>query len=80
MNHLVKNHNRFIQVDALRGIAAMVVVLHHYLFIYGRDFNRQQLLPQVFEHGYFGVELFLSLAVLLFTIPSPNQHPLKPSC
>ena len=62
MNLLAKKQNRFIQIDALRGIAAVVVVLHHYLFIYGRDFNRQQLLPQVFEHGYFGVELFFIIS------------------
>lgn len=54
--------DRFLYIDALRGITALVVVLHHYLFIYGRDFNSTQCLPNVFIHGYYGVELFFMIS------------------
>ena len=54
--------HRFKSIDSLRGLAAIIVVLHHYCFIYGRDFNQPQLLPELFVHGYYGVELFFIIS------------------
>jgi len=62
--------NRFLYLDALRGIAAMIVVLHHFLFIYNNEFGHQFKTPQIFEYGYFGVELFFLISgfVIFYTL------------
>ncbi|MBW4890089.1 acyltransferase [Mucilaginibacter sp. HMF5004] len=74
LNNLVRKtpypNGRFLYLDALRGIAAMIVVLHHFLFIYNNEFGHQFKAPQIFEHGYFGVELFFLISgfVIFYTL------------
>jgi peptidoglycan/LPS O-acetylase OafA/YrhL len=55
-------NNRLVELDSLRGIAALAVVLFHYLFrydqIYGHAFDVSALL----EYGYYGVHLFFIIS------------------
>lgn len=54
--------NRLQALDALRGIAALGVVLFHYLpyyhELYGHDFTP----PEILEFGRYGVHLFFMLS------------------
>jgi peptidoglycan/LPS O-acetylase OafA/YrhL len=66
----VKAATRLVELDALRGVAAMGVVLYHYTSIFPRlvahrDFDH---LPHL-GFGYFGVELFFMISgfVIFFT-------------
>ncbi|MBN9299436.1 MAG: acyltransferase [Filimonas sp.] len=64
-----RNH-RFFQLDSLRGIAAFVVMLHHYFAIYDRDFKHNFFVPPVFMYGFYGVELFFIISgfVIYYTL------------
>jgi len=72
---MVLEKDRFLYLDALRGIAAMIVVLHHFLFIYNNEFGHQFKTPQIFEHGYFGVELFFLISgfVIFYTLSKTDS-------
>ena len=50
---------RFEELDALRGVAALSVVLFHYTTIYDYIFGHKEPLIFNFKYGSFGVQLFL---------------------
>jgi peptidoglycan/LPS O-acetylase OafA/YrhL len=62
--------DRFLYLDALRGIAAMAVLLYHYFDGYSNEFGRSFDYPSIFDQGYFGVELFFLISgfVIFYTI------------
>lgn len=62
-----KPGKRIEEIDALRGIAAVLVVLHHYSRIYDA---KQQLVGFHFPWGYYGVYLFFVISgfVILLTL------------
>ena len=67
MNHdvHVNPHPRRIQeLDALRGIAALAVLLSHYFAFYDFWHNLHSPLDTVSSYGFYGVHLFLSSAAL----------------
>ena len=43
----MKSKGRFIELDAIRGIAAIIVVIYHYTFIYNLKVS-----PQLFDTYY----------------------------
>ena len=50
-------------VQALRGLAALAVVLHHVSFIMGQpQYGGRQIWPEAFEFGTLGVNLFFVLS------------------
>ena len=54
--------NRLIELDALRGIAALCVLIYHYTNHYTFKFHPHN--PPLFEFplGYFGVQLFFMIS------------------
>ncbi|NND96480.1 MAG: acyltransferase, partial [Pirellulaceae bacterium] len=61
---------RISELDALRGIAAVAVVLFHYTTRYDDLFGHSQSIPLSVPGGYFGVNLFFMLSgfVILMTL------------
>ena len=35
----LKNNDRFAELDALRGVAAIAVLIHHFLYVYSNRFG-----------------------------------------
>ncbi|WP_416762246.1 acyltransferase family protein [Roseateles sp. So40a] len=53
---------RLAQLDALRGIAALAVVLFHYTTRYDQLFGHAQAPAVAFPHGWLGVNLFFMIS------------------
>ena len=54
--------SRLFELDALRGIAAMMVVLYHYTTRYNELYTHQVELPFAFDIGKYGVQLFFMIS------------------
>jgi peptidoglycan/LPS O-acetylase OafA/YrhL len=59
---MAKDHARLVEVDALRGVAALAVVLFHYSTQFIRLFEPAQPTSLTFDHGHFGVNLFFIIS------------------
>lgn len=61
---------RLLELDSLRGLAALGVVLYHYTFMYQKLFGHRDAPLLTFSKGYLGVELFFIISgfVILMTI------------
>lgn len=57
-----RQSGRIQELDALRGLAAVAVMLFHFTTQYDRLFGRSEPLPFSFYYGDFGVELFFMLS------------------
>src|SRR5581483_8554966 len=55
-------NSRFLGIDALRGIAAMSVVLYHYTYEYQAVIGHTQPLGWSFSLGQYGVDLFFMIS------------------
>lgn len=53
---------RLAQVDALRGLAALAVVLFHLTTRFQQLYGQDQALPWAFPHGHYGVNLFFIIS------------------
>ena len=60
----------FGELDVLRGLAAVAVMLFHYTTRYAEVYGFPQPLPFHVDHGHFGVELFFGISgfVILMTL------------
>lgn len=56
---------RLLEIDVLRGIAAISVVVYHYTFRFKDNYDHPSEILISFPYGVHGVELFLSLAASL---------------
>lgn len=67
--------NRFEVLDALRGIAATVVMLFHYLAGYDNEFGYSSRPIILFEDGFFGVQLFFIISgfVIYYSITNSKN-------
>lgn len=67
--HAVTN-GRILELDALRGLAALAVVLFHYTTRYDELFGHADSLPAALPWGHYGVDLFFMLSgfVILMTL------------
>ncbi|MFT2090390.1 acyltransferase family protein [Paraglaciecola sp. 2405UD69-4] len=54
--------SRLLELDGIRGIAALVVVFFHFLFQYNRIYEHEFLIPDFFKYGYYGVHLFFMVS------------------
>lgn len=74
MHNQVEKSERYLLVDALRGIAALAVVLHHLFNSTVMTATLKETFPvflqDVCNFGSLGVEVFLFLVVLLLLIRS----------
>lgn len=63
-------HNRLVQIDGLRGIAAVVVLLFHVTTRYDVEYIHRQALPFSVPWGSLGVHLFFAISgfVILMTL------------
>jgi peptidoglycan/LPS O-acetylase OafA/YrhL len=61
---------RLRELDALRGLAAVAVVIHHYLSGYAAHVGHASSFPWRFDAGQFGVHLFFMISgfVILMTL------------
>lgn len=61
---------RILELDALRGLAAVAVVLFHYTTRYQQLFGHQESLAASLPWGHYGVDLFFMLSgfVILMTL------------
>lgn len=55
--------SRFLEVDSLRGIAALSVVIHHVIYSYDREYGHQagMILTEV-QFGILGVDMFFMIS------------------
>ncbi|GAB3001837.1 acyltransferase family protein [Psychrosphaera aestuarii] len=56
------NTSRLKELDGLRGIAAMAVVIYHYLYHYNRLFGHDFYVSELFSYGFYGVQLFFIIS------------------
>ncbi len=59
---MITNNRRITVLDALRGLAALAVVLRHYTTIYRADYGSPFSDMYDFKYGYLGVELFFMIS------------------
>ena len=70
---------RISSLDALRGIAALAVVLYHYTFrynaLYGHNFSLEPL--SVLKYGHLGVQLFFIISGFVIYLSIENTQSIK---
>lgn len=68
----MKKNNRIYQIDLFRFIAAMIVVLYHYLFRGWAADNKSDVIfneiGPFFKYGYLGVDLFFIISGFVITL------------
>lgn len=67
--------NRLLELDALRGIAAISVVLHHHFYKYDVLYEHQYLPTSWAYYGRYGVELFFIISgfVIFWTLSATKR-------
>lgn len=70
-------NKRLTELDGLRGLAALAVVLFHYIYHYDRIYGHSFEVSEVFKYGSYGVHLFFMVSgfVIYWTI-SKSEKPL----
>lgn len=53
---------RLLELDAMRGLAALAVVLYHYTGRFQKLYGFDEALPYIFPHGRFGVYFFFIIS------------------
>ncbi len=69
------NDRRLTELDGLRGIAALAVVIFHYLYHYNSIYGHSFEVSEIFRFGYYGVHLFFIVSgfVIYWTISRSNN-------
>ena len=62
MQTAMQNAARVVELDALRGLAALAVVAFHYTTLYGELYGHSGPLPVSFGFGNYGVHLFFLIS------------------
>lgn len=64
------NQRRLTELDGLRGVAALVVVVFHYIYQYNDIYGHEFSVSELFRFGYYGVHLFFIISgfVIYWTI------------
>lgn len=70
-----KSRNRLVEIDALRGLAAMAVVLYHYTTWYVDLYHPATLPTLSFPDGHYGVNLFFIISgfVIFMTLEKTSR-------
>jgi peptidoglycan/LPS O-acetylase OafA/YrhL len=53
---------RLVELDALRGCAALIVILYHYFYRYDQIYGHDSLPISWFAYGHYGVQLFFIIS------------------
>jgi len=70
--------SRLSELDALRGIAALMVVLCHYTYSYNELYSKHINFPFTFPEGKYGVQLFFLISgFVIFLTLNKTRHPLE---
>lgn len=66
----MSSHRRFLELGGLRGLAALAVVLYHYLYHYNSLFGHSFAIADFLWIGYYGVHFFFMISgfVIFWTI------------
>jgi len=74
---VLSTSTRLTELDALRGVAALVVVLFHYTIRYDQIYGHSFQVPNLFQFGHLGVHLFFIISgFVIFWTLSRTQHAL----
>ncbi|MEF3308322.1 acyltransferase [Paenibacillus sp. GYB004] len=73
----MKLKERILELDALRGIAALVVILYHYTTRYQEIFQHKEPMLFSFPIGNFGVQLFFIISGFAIYMTLSNTKSLK---
>ncbi len=67
--------NRYVELDALRGVAIGAVLLSHYFALYDTNFHSPVHATIGFSRGFYGVQLFFMISgfVILLTARSASR-------
>ena len=68
-----KKPKRLIELDSLRGIACISVMLFHYTYYYDQNWKHSQKPLVLFEYGRYGVELFFLLSGFVIFMSLKNK-------
>src|SRR5690349_15542550 len=70
------NKNRFLEIDAIRGISALIILVHHYTkYIYSINRETSSFLD-VIEYGKYTVHFFFVISgFLIFMTLDRSTHP-----
>lgn len=68
-------NNRLHELDAIRGLAALSVVLYHYTYRYYEIYPNENKLPFSFEYGHYGVQAFFIVSgfVIFMTLQKTTR-------
>jgi peptidoglycan/LPS O-acetylase OafA/YrhL len=66
---------RLVELDALRGFAAIAVVFYHYLYRYNEIYGNELLVVKVARFGEYGVQLFFIISgfVIYWTLSKAKK-------
>ncbi len=68
-------NKRLYELDAIRGIAAVMVILYHYSFRYGQLYGYEVPPPFSFPYGQYGVQLFFIVSgFVIFMTLEKSAH------
>lgn len=61
---------RLVELDSLRGIAALLVIFYHYFYRYNQIYGHEHLISKWSAYGHYGVQLFFLISgfVIYWTI------------
>lgn len=67
--------NRFVEIDAIRGVSALIILIHHYTkYIY--SLHGEGAIPGVIEYGKYTVQFFFVISgLLIFMTLDRAEHP-----
>lgn len=77
----LKNNDRFAELDALRGVAAIAVLIHHFLYVYSNRFGYESFSFQDVDIsnslGRYGVELFFMVSGFVISMSLENKKGIR---
>lgn len=57
-----KKEERLLELDSLRGLAALLVVIYHFFFRYDQLYGHEFTVPDFIAYGKYGVQLFFMVS------------------